>query len=93
VISDRLERDDRRRNRPRLAGALDRDARVSEQGDANVLWTRSRAEWRRSPRVLLGVPIIVVIYVANLLSWLWADVLYAIGLFILAAWVMGLGGL
>jgi len=34
-----------------------------------------------------------VIYVANLLSWLWADVLYAIGLFILAAWVMGLGGL
>jgi len=63
------------------------------RGDANVLWTRSHAEWRRSPRVLLGVPIIVVIYVANLLSWLWADVLYAIGLFILAAWVMGLGGL
>ncbi|PGF18288.1 hypothetical protein CP556_09220 [Natrinema sp. CBA1119] len=63
------------------------------RGDANVLWTRSRAEWRRSPRVLLGVPIVIVIYVANLLSWLWADVLYAIGLFVLAAWVVGLGPL
>lgn len=60
-------------------------------GDANTLWNRSRAEWRRSPRVLLGVPFVVVIYVANLLSWLWADLLYAIGLFVLAAWVVGIG--
>ncbi|QCS41125.1 metalloprotease family protein [Natrinema versiforme] len=60
-------------------------------GDANTLWNRSRAEWRRSPRVLLGVPFVVVIYVANLLSWLWADLLYAAGLFAVAAWVVGLG--
>ncbi|QLK27728.2 metalloprotease family protein [Natrinema zhouii] len=61
------------------------------RGDANVLWNRSRTEWRGSPRVLLGVPIVVVIYIANLLSWLWADVLYAIGLFVLAAWIVGFG--
>ncbi len=53
-------------------------------GDANTLWSRSRAEWRRSPVVLLGVPVVAVIYVANLLSWLWADVLYTLGLAALA---------
>jgi hypothetical protein len=58
-------------------------------GDANTLWKRSRAEWRRSPRVLLGVPFVIVIYVANLLSRLWADVLYAVGLGILAFSVVG----
>ncbi|QFU82459.1 metalloprotease family protein [Natronorubrum aibiense] len=49
-------------------------------GDANTLWVRSRSEWRRSPIVLLGVPVVLVIYVANLLSWLWADVFYALAL-------------
>jgi len=58
-------------------------------GDANLLWRRSRAEWRRSPSVLLGVPVVVVIYAANLLSWLWADVLYALGLGVVAFSVVG----
>ncbi|WP_226004502.1 metalloprotease family protein [Natrinema salinisoli] len=58
-------------------------------GDANTLWQRSRAEWRRSPQVLLGVPFVIVIYVANLLSWLWADVLYAVGLGVIAFSVVG----
>jgi len=58
-------------------------------GDANTLWRRSRLEWRQSPTVLLGIPVVIVIYVANLLSWLWADVLYAIGLGILAFSVVG----
>lgn len=62
-------------------------------GDANALWTRSRAEWRRSPVVLLGVPIVAVIYAANLLSWLWADVLYALGLAILAFYAVGTLGM
>ena len=59
-------------------------------GDANTLWRRSRLEWRQSPTVLLGIPVIVVIYVANLLSWLWADVLYALGLGVLAFSVVGM---
>ncbi|MEY7848934.1 DUF3267 domain-containing protein [Natrarchaeobius sp. A-rgal3] len=58
-------------------------------GDANVLWTRSRLEWRRSPLVLLGLPVVAVIYLANLLSWLWADVLYALGLLALAFALLG----
>ena len=58
-------------------------------GDATQLWTRSRLEWRRSPLVLLGLPVVAVIYVANLLSWLWADALYAIGLLLLAFALVG----
>ncbi|WP_222916547.1 metalloprotease family protein [Natrinema sp. SYSU A 869] len=49
-------------------------------GDATALWDRARAEWRRSPIVLLGVPVIAVIYLANALAWAWADVFYALGL-------------
>ncbi|QCC59112.1 metalloprotease family protein [Natrinema thermotolerans] len=59
-------------------------------GDARTLWNRSRAEWRRSPSVLVGVPIVAVIYLANLLSRLWADVAYAVALFVAAAWSVGL---
>ncbi|ELY45014.1 metalloprotease family protein [Natronorubrum sulfidifaciens] len=58
-------------------------------GDANTLWVRSRAEWRRSPVVLLGVPVVFVIYVVNLLSWLWADVVYALALGLLAFYAVG----
>ncbi|WP_254521423.1 metalloprotease family protein [Natrinema caseinilyticum] len=58
-------------------------------GDANSLWNRSRTEWRRSPTVLLGVPVVVVIYVANLLSRLWADALYALGIGVAAFSVVG----
>ncbi|SEH13186.1 Putative zincin peptidase [Natronorubrum sediminis] len=62
-------------------------------GDAKTLWTRSSSEWRQSPLVLLGVPVVVVIYVANLLSWLWADVLYALALGVAAFSVVGWIGL
>lgn len=62
-------------------------------GDARGLWKRSRAEWRRSPIVLLGVPAVVAIYAVNLLSRLWVDVLYAVGLGILAFRIVGAGPL
>ena len=58
-------------------------------GDANTLWTRSKAEWRRSPVVLLGLPVVVLIYVANLLSRLWLDLVYAVGLAFLAVALVG----
>ncbi|QSX00370.1 metalloprotease family protein [Haloterrigena alkaliphila] len=61
-------------------------------GDANSLWSRSRAEWRRSPVVLLGIPVVIVIYVANLLSRLWADVFYALGLAAVAFYAVGAVG-
>lgn len=53
-------------------------------GDANTLWNRSRTEWRASPIVLAGIPIVVLIYLANVLSRFYLDVLYAIGLAVLA---------
>ncbi|MCU4743893.1 DUF3267 domain-containing protein [Natronoglomus mannanivorans] len=58
-------------------------------GDANTLWTRARAEWLRSPVVILGLPFVVLIYVANLLSRLYLDTLYAIGLLLLAWYAVG----
>ncbi|RQG97488.1 metalloprotease family protein [Natrarchaeobius oligotrophus] len=60
-------------------------------GDASELWNRSRSEWRRSPSVLLGVPVVALIYVANLLSRLWAHVLYALALGAFAFAAVGLG--
>ncbi|AHG00457.1 hypothetical protein HALLA_18295 [Halostagnicola larsenii XH-48] len=53
-------------------------------GDARTLWKRSQSEWRRSPAVLLGIPFVIAIYVANLLSWFFLDTLYALGLLVLA---------
>lgn len=56
--------------------------------DAKTLWDRSRQEWRRSPIVLLGIPVVALIYVVNLLSWLWAHVFYAIGLLVTALYLV-----
>jgi hypothetical protein len=57
-------------------------------GDARTLWVRSRKEWRRSPIVLLGVPVVALIYVVNLLSWLWAHVIYSLGLLVGALYLV-----
>lgn len=56
--------------------------------DAKTLWTRSLREWRRSPVVLLGIPVVAVIYVVNLLSWLWAHVFYTLGLLVTAVYIV-----
>lgn len=58
-------------------------------GDARTLWDRSRAEWRGAPVVLLGVPVVALIYVANLLSRFYLDVLYAVGLLLSATALVG----
>lgn len=49
-------------------------------GDAESIWARTQRDWRASPFVLLGLPVVGLIYVANLLSFLWFDVIYAIAL-------------
>lgn len=58
-------------------------------GDAKNLWTRTRRDWRASPTVVLSLPVIGLIYVANLLSVLWFDVVYAFGLYVLVALALG----
>lgn len=47
-------------------------------GDAKNLWDFTWAVWRRKPYVLLGIPIIVLIYIANALSFFWFDAIYAL---------------
>ena len=49
-------------------------------GDAATLWDRTRAEWRSTPLVLVGLPFVALIYLSNLLSWAYADLWYAVGL-------------
>lgn len=58
-------------------------------GDANTLWTRARGEWRRSPIVIVGLPLVALLYLANVLSRLYLDTLYAIGLLLLAWHAVG----
>lgn len=56
--------------------------------DARSIWNRSTAEWRTAPLTLLGLPFVVVIYAANLLSVLWFDAIYAFGLLVAASLVV-----
>lgn len=52
--------------------------------DANNLWSYSKRAWKEAPLALLGFPIVVLIKIANVLSIVWFDLLYAISLWVLA---------
>lgn len=58
-------------------------------GDAQSIWNRSQVEWRAAPMTLLGLPFVVIIYVANLLSILWFDAIYAFALLGASLFVVG----
>lgn len=53
-------------------------------GDADKLWDYSKRSWKVTPLALMGFPIVVLIKIANLLSVVWFDFFYAIGLLALA---------
>lgn len=53
-------------------------------GDADNLWKYSKRAWRVTPWALTGFPVVILIKVANILSFIWFDLLYAIGLLVLA---------
>lgn len=53
---------------------------VPSRGDARNVWRRMRADWRLSPFVLLAAPVVMAIYLFDLLRFFWADALYALGL-------------
>jgi hypothetical protein len=57
---------------------------IPSSGDAKVLWMQAKKHWRASLLGLLGFPIAALIYVANLLSFLWFDLVYAVLLFFLS---------
>lgn len=58
-------------------------------GDAGEIWRRTTSEWRSAPMVLLGLPFVLLIYLANLLSVLWFDAIYALGIFVATVSVVG----
>ena len=56
--------------------------------DADNLWSHSKEAWRRNPLVLFSFPIIGLIKLARLLSAIWFDLVYAIALLLLVAFVV-----
>ncbi len=50
--------------------------------DAKNLWDFTWRVWKRKPYILLGLPIVALIYLANLLSYIWFDLIYALFLLI-----------
>jgi len=52
--------------------------------DAENLWNCSKRAWKTTPLALFGFPAVILIKIANILSIVWFDLFYAIGLLILA---------
>lgn len=57
-------------------------------GDAKAVWTDTKKHYRSSPLALVGLPIVGIIYLANLLSIFWFDFIYALGLYLVVATVL-----
>lgn len=57
-------------------------------GDADTLWNQSKSSWKKNPLALLGFPIVGLIKLAALLSRVWFDLLYAIALLVLVAFLL-----
>jgi hypothetical protein len=47
-------------------------------GDSSSLWQHSIYIWRQNPIALLGFPIVILIVLANILSVIWFDLIYAV---------------
>jgi len=56
-------------------------------GDADNLWSYSKKAWRRNPLALFGLPVAGLVKLATVLSTMWFDLLYAIALLLLAAFL------
>ena len=46
--------------------------------DARHMWSASKGKWRLNPLALLGFPLVIIIFIANLLLVLWFDLIYAV---------------
>ena len=62
-------------------------------GDADNLWSYSKKAWRSNPLALFGFPVVGLIKLAAILSAIWFNLLYAIALLILAAFLLKGGNL
>jgi len=61
--------------------------------DADNLWDYSKKSWRRNPLVPLSFPVVGLIKLARLLSAIWFDLVYAIALLLLVAFIIKGGNL
>ena len=52
-------------------------------GDADNIWQHSKEDWRHNTVAILGFPIVILIKIANVLSIIWFDLLYAIALLLI----------
>ena len=55
--------------------------------DADNLWSYSKTVWRANPLALFGFPVVGLIKLAEILSKVWFDLLYAIALLLLVAFL------
>lgn len=57
-------------------------------GDAYNLWDASKNSWRRNPLAILGFPIVGLIKLAASAKAIWFDLLYAVALLLLVAFLL-----
>ncbi len=57
-------------------------------GDTDNLWNVSKQAWQRSPLTVLGFPIVGLLKLAALAKAIWFDLLYAIALLLLVAFLL-----
>lgn len=57
-------------------------------GDANILWEESKRHIHNNLLAVIGFPVVVIIYLANILSMFWFDFAYAVGLYFLVLRLM-----
>ncbi|ODR83122.1 hypothetical protein BG842_12645 [Haladaptatus sp. W1] len=62
---------------------------IPSNADATNVWRHAKEEWRTSVFALLGFPIVVLLYVANLLKFFWIDAIYALALLVLTIFAIG----
>ena len=55
--------------------------------DADILWHYSKKAWWRNPLAIFGFPVVGLIKLAGKLSAIWFDLLYAVALLILVAFL------
>jgi len=59
--------------------------------DADSLWIYTRTAWKRNPLVLFGFPVAGLVRLAAMLNVIWFDLLYAVFLLLLVAFLVGGG--
>ena len=61
---------------------------IPSTGDTDHVWREVKRYWRRSMLAALLIPAVAILYLANLLSFLWADLIYSIAVGVSALWVL-----